>query len=78
MTILLRILTGIIGAILGGIIAFVLDLTMGNGIQLVPISEFLTPLIIGASIGFCLGFAFYKATGRLFGLLSRFSVEASS
>lgn len=78
MTILFRFLAGSVGAILGAIAAFVLDLTIGDGVQFVPISEFIIPLIIGGAVGFCLGFAFYKATGKLFGFLSRFSVETSS
>lgn len=77
MSILLRFITGIIGAVLGVIIAFVLDLLVGDGINFIPISEFIIPLAIGGAIGFCLGFVFYKATGRLFGFLGRFSVETS-
>ena len=77
MAILLRLITGIIGAVLGIIVAFVLDLFIGDGISFIPISKFIIPLAIGGAIGFCLGFVFYKATGRLFGFLGRFGIEAS-
>lgn len=78
MAILHRFLAGGVGLILGIIVAFVLDLTIGDGVRLVPISGFIIPLVVGGVVGFCLGFVFYKATGRLFGFLSRFSVEVSS
>jgi len=78
MTILLRILAGVVGAILGAIIGFVMDLSIGDGVKFIPISEFVIPLAIGGAVGFCLGFIFYKATGKLFGFLGRFSIESSS
>ncbi len=77
MTILFRILAGIIGAIVGAIIGFVVDLTIGDGVQFIPISEFVIPLAIGGAVGFCLGFIFYRVTGKVFGFLSRFSIEPS-
>ncbi len=77
MTILLRSLAGVIGAILGAIVAFVLDLFIGGGVQFVPMSEFVIPLAIGGAAGFSLGFVFHKVTAKLFTFLSRFSIETS-
>ena len=77
MIILLRFLAGIVGAIVGVVLAFVLDLTVGDGVRFIPISEFIIPLVIGGVVGFCLGFVFYRVTGKLFVFLSRFSVEPS-
>ena len=78
MTILLRFLVGIISAILGAVVVFVLDLATGEEIQFIPVSEFIIPILIGATLGFCLGFTFYKAIGRLFSFLGRFGIETSS
>jgi uncharacterized membrane protein len=77
-SILLRFLAAVIGAILGAVVAFVVDLVIGDGVRLIPISEFLLPILVGAALGFCLGFVFYKFMGRFFGFLDRFSVEVPS
>jgi uncharacterized membrane protein len=73
MKLFLRVLAGLLGAVLGGIVALVLQLFVGDGLQLVPIWAFLTPLIIGAAIGFCLGFVFYKAAVHVFNFV--FNIE---
>lgn len=78
MVILFRIFAGVVGAIFGAIAGFIMDLTIGDGVQFVPISKFVIPLAIGGAIGFCLGFIFYKITGKLFSFLSRFSIETST
>jgi hypothetical protein len=75
MKIILRLLSGVISAFLGGVVAFTLDLFVGNGIQLNPISEFIFPLATGGIIGFLIGVIFYKPAVMLFGFLGRFSVE---
>lgn len=76
MTMLLRFLAGFVGAILGAVVAFVVDLVIGDGVRLIPNSEFLLPILVGSALGFCLGFVFYKVMGKLFGFLGRFSIEA--
>ena len=78
MNILLRFLAGIVGAIIGALVALMIDLTVGDGVQFVPLSKFLAPLAVGSAIGFVLGFTFYKATGKLFGFLGCFGTESSS
>lgn len=78
MKIVLRLLAGVAGAIVGVVVAFVLDLVVGDGIQLIPISKFIIPLAVGGAVGFFLGFVFYRTTGKLFGFLGRFSVETST
>ena len=45
MTILLRFLVGIISAILGAVVVFVLDLATGEGIQFIPVSEFILKIV---------------------------------
>lgn len=77
MGILLRLLAGLVGAILGSVVALVFDLVVGNGIQLIPISEFILPILVGAMFGFCLGFVFYKTMGRVFSFLGRFGIEVT-
>lgn len=78
MAILLRFFSGIIAAILGALVAFLIDLSTGDGVQFIPIHDFVIPLTVGGVTGFCLGFVFYKTTGRLFGFLSRFGIEPSA
>lgn len=75
MKVMLRLLSGVISAFLGIIAAFILDLFIGDGIQLNPISELIFPLATGGIIGFLLGTIFYKALGKLFGFLGRLSIE---
>ena len=77
MTFILRIFSGLAGAVIGAVLSLLLQLLIGGGIHFIPISALLTPLATGAVIGFCVGVLFYKALGRLLGVLGRFGIEAS-
>lgn len=77
MAIAFRLFTGFIGAIVGVIIALLYDLTVGGGLQLVPVSEFITPLSIAAIIGFIFGFGLHKIMRKILGFLGYFSLESS-
>ena len=77
MTIVFRLFAGFIGAIVGVVIALLFDLTIGDGLQLVPISEFITSLAVAAIIGFIFGFCFHKRMRKILGFLGYFSLESS-
>lgn len=77
MTFILRIFSGLAGALIGAIVSLLLQLLIGGGIHFIPISALLTPLVTGAALGFFVGVIFYKAVGRLFSFLGRFGIEAS-
>ncbi|MCP8690106.1 hypothetical protein [Marinobacterium sedimentorum] len=78
MKLVLRFLSGGIGALMGVVLALVLDLVTGDGIQFIPIARFIVPLAIGGAVGFVLGFFFYKVTGKLFSFLGRFGIDTSA
>jgi uncharacterized membrane protein len=58
------------GAVVGVCMAFVLKLTVGGGIQLVPISAFAAPLIVGAAVGFVIGLSRHRITRTVLKVLS--------
>lgn len=77
MIFILRIFSGLAGAIIGAILSLLLQLLIDGGIQIIPISALLTPLASGAAIGFCVGVLFHRALGRLLSVLGRFGIESS-
>ncbi len=62
----------LVGVLLGVILAFIFQLTLGNGLQLIPISSLLTPFIIGASTGFIVGYIFNKFIWKVLIFLGHF------
>lgn len=77
MTFILRIFSGLAGALMGAIVSLLLQLLIGGGLHFIPISIFLLQLATGAGLGFFIGVIFYKAVSRLFSFLGRFGIEVS-
>lgn len=76
MTIILRMIFGLIGSVLGSIVIIIMDILLSSdGFQYSSISDFLTTVSIGGGVGLIIGFVFYKKLSKLLGFLTRFSVE---
>jgi hypothetical protein len=59
-------------ALLGACVILLLQLTVGGGIQLVPMAAFIAPLVLGAALGFVVGLFYHKATGTVLRFLIGF------
>jgi hypothetical protein len=75
---LYRFLSGVISAFIGVVIAFVVNLFSGQGIQLNPISDLLQSLAFGWLVGFFFGLFFHRLVGAVFRNLGRFGFESST
>jgi hypothetical protein len=74
-TILLRIISGLIGGVFGTILAVILCLCTGSKIHVYSMSGFLWSLVSGFVIGFTVGAFFYKFTLKVFALFGRFGPQ---
>ncbi|MEE9446152.1 MAG: hypothetical protein V3V19_10870 [Cocleimonas sp.] len=72
MNIFIKILSGLFGAFLGILLALILQLTIGNGLDFTPLSLLLKPILVGASVGFIAGYIFNKFVKKVFVFLSHF------
>lgn len=70
-------LAGVFSAVLSTIIVFIWKLFIGDGLQFIPITEFATPFIVAAAIGFVVGSIFYRLIGKLFSFLGHFGLEVN-
>ena len=75
MNIFARVFAGILGALLGIVIILLWQMLLGEGLQFVPFSRFVIPIIISAITGFVLGVIFHKIVLGVFHFLGRFGVE---
>lgn len=69
---LYRLCIAVAAALLGGTVTLLLQLTVGGGIQLVPITAFIVPLVLGAALGFVVGFSYHKVTAAALRFLCGF------